>query len=287
MRTTKTIAIVLAIGFLGTACTKVPAGNVGVKVYLLGKEKGVDTEELSVGRYWIGMNEELYLFPTFKQNYVWTADEREGSPNDESFTFQTAEGLEVGADVGITYHLDPNKINSIFQKYRRGIEEITDQFLRNQVRDAFNSVASAMPVESVYGEGKNRLLEEVQKQVMSNVGPEGIIIEKVYLIGSFRLPQTVVKSLNAKIEATQRAQQRENEIREAEAEAKKKIAEAQGVAEATLRKAQAEAEANRIVSRSLTPTLVSYEKIKKWNGAPPQVQGGATPFITLSTKSDK
>ena len=53
------------------ACSKVPAGHVGVKVYLLGSSKGVDTEELGVGRYWIGINEELYLFPTYMQNYTW------------------------------------------------------------------------------------------------------------------------------------------------------------------------------------------------------------------------
>ena len=53
------------------SCSKVPAGQVGIKFYLLGGEKGVDTEELGPGRYWIGVNEELYLFPTYTQNYTW------------------------------------------------------------------------------------------------------------------------------------------------------------------------------------------------------------------------
>ena len=52
-----------------TGCLrKVPAGNVGIKVYLLGGEKGVDAEQKGPGRYWIGWNEDLYLFPTYKQN---------------------------------------------------------------------------------------------------------------------------------------------------------------------------------------------------------------------------
>lgn len=50
------------------SCSKVPSGHVGVKVYLLGGSKGVESEQLGVGRYWIGWNEELYLFPTFTQN---------------------------------------------------------------------------------------------------------------------------------------------------------------------------------------------------------------------------
>lgn len=278
------------------ACERVPAGHVGIKVYLLGGEKGVDHEELGVGRYWIGINEELYLFPTFKQNYTWTKDTSEGSPNDESITFGTKEGMEVGADVGITYSLDPEKVSLVFQAYRRGVEEITDTFLRNQVRDAFVNVASTMEVESVYGVGKKDMVDKVETIVKDTVADIGINVEKVYLIGNLRLPPSVVSALNKKIEATQRAQQRENELREAEAEAKKKVAEAegesesmkaraQGEAEATLVRARAQSEANKELSRSITNTLIEYERVKKWNGVMPQVTSGATPLLNLSGTS--
>lgn len=281
----KKVSIIFALMcfvFGMTACSKVPAGNVGVKVYLLGKSKGVDTEELPVGRYWIGWNEELYLFPIFTQNYVWTADSTEGSPNDESITFQTAEGLSVGADVGISYHIDPTKATSIFEKYRKGVEEITDVFLRNMVRDAFVKAASTKPVEYVYGAGKSELITSVEEMVKNQVESTGIIIERIYLIGNMRLPNTVVEALNAKIKATQQAQQRENEVREAEAEAKKKVAEAQGFAESTLLKAEAQAKANKVLAASLTPELVRYESIKRWDGVLPKFTGsGPVPFIQV------
>ena len=278
----KKLSLVLLLGLL-VGCSKVPAGHVGVKVHLLGTSKGVDTEELNVGRYWIGWNEELYLFPTFKQNYVWTKDAREGSSNDESFTFQTKEGMEVGADIGVTYKLDPKKINTIFQKYRKGVEEITDIFLRNYVRDSLNSVASNMAVESVYGSGKTKLMEDVQKKVSNQVSEEGIIIEKIYLLGSFRLPKIVITALNAKVKATQQAQQRENELREAEAEAKKKIAEAEGTARSIIVKADAQAKANRKIAGSLSSALVEYKKIEKWNGVLPKVSGSKS-MIMLKEK---
>lgn len=215
-----------------SACSKVPAGNVGVKVYLLGKSKGVDQETLNSGRYWIGWNEELYLFPTFQQNYVWTKGRDQGSEGDESITFQTKEGLTVNADFGITYHVEADKVPLLFQKYRRGIQEITDSALRNLVRDSINYTASKMAVESVYGEGKQDLITKVQKEVSDQVVEYGINIEKIYLIGKFRLPTLVTDALNAKITATQKAQQRENEVAQAKAEADKEIAVARGVAEA-------------------------------------------------------
>lgn len=291
----KKLLFVLSLAAFMVSCSKVPAGHVGIKVHLLGGDKGVDSEELGVGRYYIGLNEELYLFPTFQQNYVWTKDDREGSENDESFTFQTKEGMQVGADIGITYSLDPSKISTVFAKYRRGVEEITDTFLRNYVRDSFNEHASTMAVESVYGEGKAELLDSVEKSVREQVANIGIKVEKIYLVNTFRLPDTVTKALNRKIEATQRAQQRENELREAEAEAKKKVAEAEGkaqvqvalaesAAKSILIRAKAEAEANKELSKSLSSELIKYEQVKKWDGVMPKFTGGNSSSFLIDTK---
>lgn len=267
------------------SCSKVPAGYRGVKVYLLGTEKGIDTEELNVGRYWIGWNEELYLFPTFLQNYVWTRNKDEGSPNDESITFQTKEGMAVNADVGISYGIRPDKVSELFQKYRKGVEEITDVHLRNIVRDAFVTAASKKEVEYVYGEGKAQLIEEVEKLCREQLVDIGINIEKIYLVGDLRLPKTVVAALNSKIEAKQRAEQRENELREAQAEAQKKIAQAQGEAKSILVTAESQAKANKLLAESITPVLVQYEMATKWNGITPQIvgQSGILPMIEMNS----
>ena len=50
----RTIALMTALVGSVAACSYVPAGNVGVKVNMLGGAKGVDTEILPVGKYWIG-----------------------------------------------------------------------------------------------------------------------------------------------------------------------------------------------------------------------------------------
>ena len=271
----KLVSLILMTMFL-VSCSKVPAGNVGIKVHLLGGSKGVNTEELGVGRYYIGFNEELYLFPTFQQNVVWTDDHREGSPEDESFRFQTKEGMVIGANVGLSYHLDPTKISAIFQKYRKGIDEITSVFLRNHVRNAFNEQASKLEVTTIYGIGKSQFLQSVMDQVSSEVSTIGIVIDKVYLIGSLELPQTVIDALNAKIQATQMAQQRRNEVEQTKAEAEKAIAKAEGEAQSILKVAKAQAKANRLISQSLTPNLVEYNKVDKWDGIMPKVNGGSS-----------
>ena len=277
--------MVVAMGAL-VACDYVPAGNVGVKVNLLGGDKGVETEVLPVGRYWIGINEELYVFPTFMQNYVWTKDPTEGSQNDESISFQTADGMTANADIGISYSIDPEKVSMIFQTYRRGVEEITDTFLRNMVRDALVKQASNKPIEYVYGAGKAELIAAVQKDVADQVAPIGIKIDKIYWIGEIRLPAVVLDSINNKNAATQMAQQRQNEVAQAKAEADKKIEDARGTAESILRVAEAQAKANRLLADSLSPEFVQYQAITKWDGILPKMTGSsAIPFIDVTSQA--
>lgn len=268
------------------ACSSVPSGYVGVKVKLYGGDKGVDTQELGPGRYWIGINEELHLFPTFTQNACWTkgADPSCGSPNDESIGFQTIEGMTVSADIGLSYAVDTTKVADLFQKYRKGITEITDVYLRNHVRDALVTYASTRTVEDVYGRGKVEIMNSVEKSVREQIAPLGLKIENIYWIGEIRLPPKVIDSLNAKIQAVQMTQQRQNEVAQSKAEADKKIEEARGQAESIMVVAKSQAEANMILAKSLTKELVEYKAIEKWSGELPRVTGGAVPFINMDVK---
>lgn len=248
-------------------------GYVGVVVDMLGGSKGVESRELHVGMHWIAPWKTVYQFPIFEQNDTWEGD-RDG------FSFQTSEGMAVHADIGITYHLRPDCIPAIFQRYRRGMDEITHVFIRNYIRDAINKSASKTRIEDLYS-GKESFFEDVESHVRADFKEIGIELSRIYLIGRFHFPTTVIAALNAKIEAMQRAQQRENELREAEAEAKKQVAKAEGQARCLLLQSESEAKANIVLAKSVTQELISWQTIQKWDGRMPQVVGGATPFISL------
>lgn len=278
----KNIGMSVAILALVAACSRVPAGTVGIKYLLLGGAKGQDTEVLTPGRYWIGINEELYLFPIFSQNYVWTKDPAEGSLNDESISFQDRDGLEISVDVGITYHIEKEKVGVIFEKYRRGIDEITDTYLRNMVRDSFVKQASNLTAEDIYGSGKGKLINDVQNEVQAQVKDIGITIEKIYWIGSARLPPEVVQQINEKINAGQKAMTRRNEIEETKAAAEKEVAKAEGEKRAAILRAQGVAESNQIINESLNDELIRYKMLEKWDGVLPKVSGtGGIPLLDM------
>lgn len=248
-------------------------GYVGVVIDMLGDSKGVQQKELHVGMHWIAPWKNVYQFPIFEQNETWEGD-REG------FHFQTSEGMAVSADIGITYHLRAESIPLIFQRYRRGMDEITNVFIRNFIRDAINKSASKTRIEDLYS-GKESFFEDIEAHVKEDLTPIGIELSRIYLIGRFHFPTNVITALNAKIEAMQRAQQRENELREAEAEAKKQIAKAEGQAKCAILQAESEAKANLVLAKSVTPELIQWQSVQKWDGKMPQVTGGAIPFIGL------
>lgn len=262
-------ALVISLGLTG-CMSQVPAGHVGVKVYLVGSSKGVDHEVLDVGRYYIGYNEQLFLFPTFQQNYVWSSNPTEGSKNDESIEFGAKGGVDVHANVGVAFHIEKEKVAEVFQKYREGVDEIRDIPLRNAVRNSFQNRGGAYDVEQLYTD-KGALVALVIKDVREQFAPLGIAVDSISLVGNFKLPDAVTQALNAKIKATQDAEMFQNQVASSTAKANAAREEAKGVADA-----------NRLKAASLTPILVEWEKIQKWDGALPQVSGSGVPFINLN-----
>lgn len=249
-----------------SACSRVPAGHRGVIVNLYGSDRGISEQSVGVGRYYLGWNKELYIFPTFLQNYAWTGKER--------IQVQTSEGLSIFTEAGITYKINPENVVKVFQKYRLGIDEITNTFLHNQIRDAMSQVASTLSIEDIYGPKKELFIKTVNDIVKAEAVLNGIEVEKIYLIGSFDLPQGVIDSVNDKIQATQNAMKVENEVATSRAEAQKIIVTA-----------EARAKANKILSESLTPEFIRYQTILKWNGELPRFSGNnAVPFIDVENK---
>lgn len=272
------IAICLVgVALLLTGCDRVtvPTGYVGVKVELYGDDKGVQQQEVGTGRYWLSMNEEIYQFPTFNQLHNY----------DTPFVFQTADSMDIKAKVGVEYYVDPTKVTSIFQKYRKGVDEITEINIRQNISDALIKHSGKMDINSLAAGGKTELLDSVSNDLKAKLDPLGIRIVKLSWISDLEYPQKVKDSINAKIEATQRALLRENEIQQSKAEAQKSIEQARGEAESTTLRAKAEADAIALRGEALrkNPEVLQLEGINKWNGVLPQymTSGTSTPFVSI------
>jgi regulator of protease activity HflC (stomatin/prohibitin superfamily) len=271
--TTILMVIILGTVILIWPFKMISPGYVGVVVDLFGSDQGVEKKELGVGFHIVAPWKCIYEFPVFEQNDIWEGE--------EGFNFQTSEGMAIHADIGITFHLEPSSVPTIFQRYRRGMTEISHIFLRNFIRDAINKSASKFTVQDLYSTSKETFFVEVENHVRSDLKDMGIVISRIYLIGRFHFPNNVIAAINSAIEANQKAQQRENELRQSEAEAKKVVAQAEGEAQCILMKGKAEAEANHLLTSSLSPALLEWQRIQKWDGKLPHITGATTPMIKI------
>lgn len=252
----------------------VQAGYVGVRVNLYA-DKGVQNEVSGTGRYFLGMNERMYQFPTFNQLKDYS----------EPFSFQTSDAMDITAKIGVEYNIDPTKAAVVFATYRKGIDEITDVNMRQYISDGLIKLAATMDINKLTQGGKTTLLDGVTKELRSKLDPVGIRVVKLSWMSDLRYPESVRQSINAKIEATQRALLRENEVAQSKAEAEKARVAAQGEADAQLTRARAEAEAIAIKAKALrdNPDILQLNAIEKWDGKLPvyMTEGAVTPFVTI------
>lgn len=285
---TKLTVFALFILICLTGCHKVEPGYAGLKVSVSGSDRG-DIEVLDPGRYMVSPTVDYYDFPTFTVTAVYE--------DEDAFVFQSSEGMKVEADIGVSYYFDEDQITHLFTTYRLGADEIRDVVVKNAVRDSFNKVGSKYITDEIIGEKKETLIQEVYEDVAAKLAPDGIIIRTVSWYNPPRPPESINAALNAKVEANQNAIKAENEVAISEAEAEKEkikidteaykvTAAAEAEAEAIKIRAQAEAEANRIIAESLTPDLIEYNRIQRWDGANPKIVSGTNSAIIVDSTGE-
>ena len=289
------LLLIAALLLITAGCTKVDKGYEAAKINTLGSDKG-EILILGTGRHFYNpIKYDLIINPTFFQEYIWTSNSEEGSQTDESITFQSSNSLKFRANVGAKITLKSGMSGKLYEKYHKTMDQIIITNFRNTLRDAFNRKASERDAEAIYGSGKTKFVEDIEADIRKTWG-EYLDIERIYLIGSLDPPKQLVAAINKKIEAVQKARQRENEVAEEKAKADKMVAAARGIADSkmlaadatayeTLAKAEANAAAIKLVQKQLdkSPAYIEYIKANAWDGKLPvyMMGGDAIPMISL------
>jgi len=283
------------LAMLMTGCERIDVGHVGIAVNQAGSAKGVEDYPLQTG--WVFYNPvttKVYEYPTYQQNVIWTASPHEGNPVDESISFNAKGGVAITADVSMSGKFKTEKVPFVFVKFRADPQTIVHGYLRNEVRDALGRIGSTYDPMDIIGEKRGEFLDAVTKEVNHRVG-EWWVIDYITFANKLRLDPRIESSINSIIEQKQKTAQSELQVKQiraqadqavaqAEGEARSKKAIAEGEAQAILAKAEAQAKANELLSKSLSPTLVQYEALHRWDGKLPVYSGlgSAVPFMNLS-----
>jgi regulator of protease activity HflC (stomatin/prohibitin superfamily) len=177
----------------------------------------------------------------------------------------------------MNFHIDPAYVNDLYQ--RVGLD-FADKVIDPAFNDFVKEVVPTYPIGEILPKR-----EEIRKQAMEKLGANlsryHIIVDDIYF-ANIRFSPEYEHAIETKQVAQQQVETQKQVLAQREIEAQQKVATAKGEAESINVVAQGQAKANEALARSISPMLVQYKGLEKWNGVLPQVSGGAVPFIDLN-----
>jgi Membrane protease subunits, stomatin/prohibitin homologs len=275
--------VIAAVGCTGcVGCTTVNPGYVGIVVNMAGSNRGVQDYPVRTGWVWFNpFTESVFEWPVFIQTVIYTENTQEGKPVNDEITFSTGDQMKIRADVSLAYQLLPAKVPAFYVQFRtEDMEQFTHTFLKNLTREKFDGIAGRYKVEDIMGDNK-KFLDEVRTELQRALDEYGIVLKQFGFANIPRPPDPVIASINAKVQATQIAIQKQNELVQVQADAQKRVAEAEGYARSLSVKAEAESAYNRKMAESMSDKLVQKWAIDKWKGDLPTYMSGQLPFIAI------
>jgi len=282
------LALVAALT-LGS-CATISPQEVGIKVSKAGNERGVSNTSVANGYVLYNpIATSIVTYPRTVQGVKWDAN------NEGEITFRSNGGVRVSAPVAMNFQVKPDEAPKIYAKFGRDLNATVNRNLKQIVQDSMNRVGSQYTPMELVGSGSVAFEDKVKVLVSEKYDEIG------FTLVTFSLPEGIhpPKSISDTIDATQKAKQEalriQNELASTKAEAEKVVAKAQGEArakiaaaqaeaQATLVKAEAQAKANRLLASSVTPTLVQYQRVQKWDGKNPTTVLGSESSTLVTVK---
>lgn len=271
--------VIVVLFLLPTTVTYIHPGHVGIVISRTGG--GVEAVPLDAGLHTRNpLTTGIEEYPIYMQTLVLAKTPIEGLPQNEEINVNSVEGQPISLDVAMSFELDAMKVPKLYSTFRNNIDFIQHNYVKQTIRQALQEVIGGEAIADILGPKKAEVVNRTQMLLDKRLRDYGFLV-KQFTINEIRAPQTVIDAINAKNVMQQTALTSQNELQKKQFQATGDSITAAGHAKAILGEAEAQAKANRLLAESITPTLVTYEMAKRWNGQMPQVSGNAMPMIQL------
>jgi len=250
------------------AIEKIDAGNKGLKVNLVGSQRGVSSYQYKTG--WVIYNtwtEQVLEFPIFQQHIEY---------DDQTVILKG--GFPATIKPSFNYSLKEDAIGDMFINLRKPITEIELNWLKNAIIGAVNDEANKWEVDSIFN---HRQAFEAAIVTECNIR-----LSKWFNVSQLRTnitpPEALQESIIAKTKSIQQAQASEQQALTAIADGKRKIAVARADSAEQVINAAAAAKVIKLKQTELTPMYIEYLKAQAWDGKlPSTIAGGSGTFLNI------
>lgn len=282
------IAAGVAVMLVAGAISFVPTGYVGIRT-VFGQ---ISDKPVKSGISWhIPFIEQVHTVNCkqqeidFKDLQIWS----ETSERTELYCQNVVVDYQINAEYAawIWSNVEEWDNNLVKQtSIESGIKAATKLYNDTDVTDRTKIEGSAKECiqKSLNEKYKNQIVNVVSVTI-GNINFSDAYNEAIEKKAQAKLAAETAEYQNTQVTQQVKAEAEQKKI-QAEAEAEAKKIQAEGDAEATKIRAVAEAEANEQIAKSLTPDLIELEKVKKWNGELPMIQGTTQPILDLTSDEE-
>lgn len=296
-----TIAALVVVGglvFTFTCIERIPAGYCGIVYNMSG---GVEDEVLTQGWHMVAPTKKVTKYSVAIEQGYMSRDSVEGDKDDSSFDIPTSDGKTINVDLEYSYHFDPENVHITFEKFRgQSGSHIESTFIRGKLKAWAGEISSTFPVTDIFGDKRQELNQQVFSHVSEKFKDYGIVMDSVNFTRIETDAETaaaIQKKVNAQqalelekiqAETAQVAANKDKEVALINAQKDKEVALIAAEKEKEVAKANAEAakirgqgiaDGNKAINESLTPQLLERQKLEKWDGKLPQIQGENSDLI--------
>ena len=225
----------------------------------------------------------------------YTYDLRVHTQTWEQVQVPSQDKLKTSMDISVTFRINPSHTPTMLGETGNLNDVITKLLtpkVRSLLREAGKSVAKS---QDFYLDTTQRDLQAFMEDGLTDhMAIKGIIVEAV-LFRDITLPQVVTSAVIQTKERQEQLEREKAQLRIVEQQAQQQVKQAEAREQAaksdanavrTLADAEAyqiekladaQARANTVLAKSVTPSLIEYNSIAKWNGAYPQTLMGGGP----------
>ncbi|MEZ4623178.1 MAG: SPFH domain-containing protein [Caldilineaceae bacterium] len=235
-------------------------------------------------------------YPVTIQTYSMLYKSSEGQiSGDDSIKVQSSEGQQLNLDVVIQYQVIKDEAGALYEDWGgAAITTVEDRVVRQYTRSQVPVIAAHFGWEEITASKRGEIATQVAGTLAEEFARRHLDMVS-FGIREVHLPAALQQALDDKIQAQQLAEQQQYQLAQAKIRAEQDRVEAEGKAAAVQAQAQgetqsiriraeAQAAANQLLATSLTPELIRYQQLQRWDGKLPLFQGnsGVTPLVDAS-----
>lgn len=265
MRQVRRLFLLAAVALGAAACKPhtVPSGFVGVQAEWGAVQPDVQPE----GLYWVYPGKSIIDMDARIQK------------KEVSSTASSKDLQVVTAVIALNYRIEGSKAAEIYQNL--GVLDAVEKTIIDPVlQEAVKTATARYNAEELITK-RREVKDAISDYVRERLERSNLNVTDLSIV-NFQFDDKYQEAIERKQVAEQKALTANNDLKRIEVEAKQQEARAQGQANAMLIEAKAEAERQNLLRKTLTPELVQWHAIQKWNGQMPVVQGdGAAAIIDV------